>query len=180
MCCSIFTGMAKPQKRLSLKYFHDEYILYKEEEKASMLKRKRNVLSDLYDSYARDYEDSNYVYDGMMEAINNCKTEIPVFYETEDPDICLWDNDLEDLFAKPTVDGLPALGSLLTRQLSDEFRLHLIGSEVHDYRDDTKYKTIEIFLQWGVKEEEEEEEEKEEEEEEEEERHGKSKKRRCH
>lgn len=161
--------MSEPQKRLSLKYFHDEYIVYKEEEKASMLKRKREVLEDLYDSYALDFEDPDYVYSVMMEAIDNGKTEVPVFYEEEDPDICLWSDDLEALFARQTMDGLPSLGSLLRNQLSDEFRFHAKTSDIRDYRDNTKYKTVEISLRWGVDDDEDDEKESKQ-----------SKKRRCH
>ncbi len=140
----------RPPKRLSLKDFQEEYINHKEEENTSKLKRKRKALEFIYDSYAQDYQDPYYIHDKMMDAIDNGLTEVPVFYEEEDEDIALWDNDIEALFEYGN-NGRPALGSYLSDQLSDEFRFHSIKTQTVD-RDDVKYNSIEISIRWGVQE----------------------------
>lgn len=135
-------------QRLTLKQLHENYIAYKEELQTETMKRKREVIEDLYYEYAADYKDQYYLNDLMMRAIDDGETQINVFYEEEDAEISLWDNDLVGLFTKDLDERHPSLESLLSKQLSDEFSLVTEKHKLQDYRDGSMFNALEVSVSW--------------------------------
>lgn len=139
------------QDRFTLKYFHDEYVAYKAREIERTQRMKRAELDYLYDSYERVYKDGDYLYDKMMEAIDNGETSFEVFNELESRDIALWADDLIALFRNNEVSrGRCSLSSLLARQLSTEFSFEGETRTVQDRRDDSVYKNVIVRIVWTV------------------------------
>lgn len=135
--------------RYTLKYFHDEYIGYKERELTNRMDRKGAELEYLYGMYAEIYNHEEYLHDNMMEAIDMGETSFVVFSEYESIDISLWATDLINLFTKDSaVCNRWSLQSILARQLSEEFRFTVDCEDVIDRRDNSKYQRVIARVSW--------------------------------
>ena len=107
---------------LSLAYFFNNYMNYKEEEQTEMIRQRENSLQLIYEACLTDYRDQSYLNAVMMRAIDDGLTQVTVFWEEEDDDIALWKENLVNLFETGAGRG-PSLREVLSQQLSDEFTI---------------------------------------------------------